>query len=83
MIREIKFRGKDAKTGEWVYGYYVKLPHPLTAFLKDYIVISGFDDKRESGYQDFILVDPETVGQFTGRYDENGKEIYDDVMVKL
>ena len=69
MNRRIKYKGKRIDNGEWVYGYFIKLPQPLTAFLKDYIV--------ESGYQDFILVEPETVCQFTGVYDKDGEEIYE------
>lgn len=62
-MRIIKFRGKRIGNGEWVYGDL------LQGLENDsYIVISN-----ENGVTKYEVA-PETVGQFTGLYDKNGKE---------
>ena len=70
-MREIKFRGKRLDNGEWIYGS---------------LLVSHFkDDKKEryfitqfSGNYTFEHeVDPNTVGQFTGLRDKNGRDIWE------
>lgn len=61
MTREIKFHGKDKKTGEWVYGDLVHGCEPQYA----YIAERG----NKELCRNYIEVIPETVGQFTGLYD--------------
>ena len=68
-MREIKFRGRKPN-GEWVYGYYVG---------KDTIIPFG-EVNFDLGFIDTspcYEVIPDTIGQFTGLHDKNGKEIYD------
>lgn len=62
QLKEILFKGKRLDNGDWVYGYYAKLPHPITAFLKDYIIVVTFDSINVIGNAEYVLVDPETVG---------------------
>ena len=66
-MREILFRGKRYDIGEWIEGgIYHNSEDEIVFIIKD----TGL------GYHEFIEVIPETVGQFTGLYD-NGTKIFE------
>ena len=69
MVREIKFRGKRLDNGEWAIGYLTEMWGAL------HIV------NRDGGNMAYP-VDPATVGQFTGEFDDLGVEIYEDDLVE-
>ena len=73
-MREILFRGKRTDNGKWVEGYFWRGVDHIY-MIPSHVGI-GYDDKTKYMSAYAVEVGPETLCQYTGLTDKNGKKVF-------
>lgn len=97
-MREILFRGKRADNGEWVEGLPIKTydteigknsvdyanPVPVVLMASGRIVLEcGYDEVPFFNIDEYPIVNPETISQYTGLTDKNCVKVFEGDIVRI
>lgn len=77
-MREILFRGKRRDNGEWIEGYLSKIffAHKEYWAITRKEVVGRYAHATEYDFVSYEVY-PETIGQYTGIDDKNGKKVFE------
>lgn len=76
-MREIVFRGKSKGKPEWVYGSLYKEVPQVFILVGGRFYPEPSNGQSALGIMDWYEVFPDSIGQFTGLTDKNGKKVFE------